>query len=303
MAVAHQNRQITVAADGDSETISAAATAAFRRMRPGFIIGIALDVSSTVTGGVCDALAAVDFHGFSVVEHASNILFGCAAHANRVREWAPTKVRASMRQLIICHSLPVAARPPALVTHVEPRRDRLEVLANSRLPHASCPAFSKAQDVKRVAATSATNVEESLHERVLRLGGRRQSQMVASSGDQIVDTNDLDEMEYGRAAGARTSSKGVILAERRKEAPQQKRGRASAGRGAPAGDEAEDSDSGLVEPPLAPTRRPRKRKTEAAPAAGVAAVESVAARRIFELGNEVLQQRNRSMTSKFWRSE
>lgn len=158
MAVAHQDRQITVAADGDSETISAAATAAFRRMRPGVIIGITLDVSTTVAGGVGDALAAVDFHGFSVVEHASHLLIGCAAHANRARGRPPTTVRASKPQKMTCHSLPVAAWPPAHVTQVEPRRDRLEVLATSRLPHAFCPAFSKARDVKRVAATSAKNV-------------------------------------------------------------------------------------------------------------------------------------------------
>lgn len=137
VAVARQLRQLPVAADGDPEANMAAATAAVRAMRTGVLIGITLDFSSTLAGGVCDALVAVGFDGFSVDEHASNILFGCAAHANRVCDRAPTSVRAWMRQLMTCHSLPEAARLRARVTQVEPGRDCSGVLANPRL----LPAF------------------------------------------------------------------------------------------------------------------------------------------------------------------
>lgn len=295
VALARQLRQLPVAADGDTEANMAAATAAVRAMRTGVLIGITLDFSSTLAGGVCDAPVAVGFDGFSVDEHASNILFGCAAPANRVCDRAPTSARAWMRQLMTCHSLPGAARLRARVTQVEPGRDCSEVLANPRLLPAFFPAFSTAHAVQRAAASSTTNVEESLHERVYKLCGRRQPLMVATSGAKFVDTKDVDEMESGRAAGAHTSVERSILAERRKEARRQKRGRASSGRDAPAAVDGRDSENGLLEPPTPWSRRPRKRKAVGAPAAETAAAATVAARRILELENEVLQQRNRAL--------
>ncbi|KAK1862814.1 hypothetical protein I4F81_005381 [Pyropia yezoensis] len=295
VAVARQLRQLPVAADGDPEANITAATAAVRAMRTGVLIGIALDFSSTLAGGVCDALVAVGFDGFSVDEHASNILCGCAAHANRVCDRAPTSVRAWMRQLMSCHSLPEAARLRARVTQMEPGRDCSGVLANPRLLPAFCPAFSTARAVQRAAASSTTNVEESLHERVYKLCGRRQPLMVAMSGAKFVDTKDVDEMESGRAAGARTSVERGTLAERRKEARRQKRAGAGSGRDAPAAVDWVDSDNGHLEPSPPSARRPRKRKAVAAPAAEAAAAATVAARRILELENEVLQQRNRAL--------
>lgn len=119
--------------------------------------------------------------------------------------------------------------------------------------------------------------------------------MVAMSGAKFVDSKDVDEMESGRAAGAHTPVERGILAERRKEARRQKRGRASSGRDAPAAVDGGDSDNGLLEPPTPWSRRPRKRKAVGAPAAEAAAAATVAARRILELENEVLQQRNRAL--------
>ncbi|KAK1870192.1 hypothetical protein I4F81_012654 [Pyropia yezoensis] len=66
-------------------------------------------------------------------------------------------------------SLPEAARLRARVTQMEPGRDCSGVLANPRLLPAFCPAFSTARAVQRAAASSTTNVEESLHERVYKL--------------------------------------------------------------------------------------------------------------------------------------
>lgn len=293
VAVARQVRQLPVAADPEAHL--AAATAAAWAMRSGVLIGITLDFSSTLAGGVCDALVAVGFDGFSVDEHASNTLFGCAAHANRACDRAPTSVRAWMRQLMNCHSLPEAARLRARVTQVEPGRDCTGVLANPRLLPAFCPAFSTAYAIERAAASSTTNVEESLHERVYKLCGRRQPLMVAMSGAQFVDAKDVDEMESGRAAGAHTSVERGILAERRKEARRQKRGRAGSGQDAPAAVDGGESDNGLLAPPPQSTRRPRKRKALAPPSAEAAAAATVAARRILELENEVLQQQNRAL--------
>ncbi|KAK1858991.1 hypothetical protein I4F81_001590 [Pyropia yezoensis] len=195
VAVARQVRQLPVAADPEANLSTA--TAAVRAMRTNVLIDITLDFSSTLAGGVCDALVAVSFDGCS-----------------------------------------------------------------------------------RAAASSTTNAEESLHERVYKLCGRRQPLMVAMSGAQLVDVKDVDRMESGRAAGAHTSVERGILAERRKEARRQKRSRESSSRDAPAAGEAADSDNGLLKPPSPSTRRPWKRNAVATPSAEAAAAATLAARRI-----------------------
>lgn len=207
-------------------------------MRDGVLVGITLDFSATLTGGVCDALVDVGFTGFTADQHALRLLFGCQAHAHRLCGRAPLSVRAHMRKLIDCYNLSEAARLRALVVELEPTRDCAGVLANPRLLPAFCPAYSAAHSVQRQAASPTTNTEESLHERVYKLCGRRQPLMVAMAGCKFVDMRDAEDMDAGRAAGAHTSVERGALSQRRQEQRRKKRDRGQ--RGAP------DDDGGLA---------------------------------------------------------
>lgn len=216
----------------------ARATQEVQQMRDGVLVGITLDFSATLTGGVCDALVDVGFTGFTADQHALRLLFGCQAHAHRLCGRAPLSVRAHMRKLIDCYNLSEAARLRALVVELEPTRDCAGVLANPRLLPAFCPAYSAAHSVQRQAASPTTNTEESLHERVYKLCGRRQPLMVAMAGCKFVDMRDAEDMDAGRAAGAHTSVERGALSQRRQEQRRKKRDRGQ--RGAP------DDDGGLA---------------------------------------------------------
>ncbi|KAK1857516.1 hypothetical protein I4F81_000133 [Pyropia yezoensis] len=202
-------RQLSVvdpALDGaPSAEVLRRATENTRRMKRGVLVGVTLDFSASLAGGLCDALIDVGFDDFDVDEHARSILFGCKAHANRVCDRAPLTVRATLRRLIECYNLEEAERLRALVIQQEPTRDSAGVLGNQRLLPAFCPAFSKADHLQREVASSTTNAEESQHERVYKLCGRRQPLMVAMTGSKFVDQRDAEELENGRAAGAYTS--------------------------------------------------------------------------------------------------
>lgn len=193
------------------------ATEIARRMKRGVLVGVTLDFSASLAGGVCDALIDVGFDDFDVDEHARSILFGCKAHANRVCDRAPLTVRATLRRLIECYNLEEAERLRALVIQQEPTRDCAGVLGNQRLLPAFCPAFSKADQLQREVASSTTNAEESQHERVYKLCGRRQPLMVAMTGSKFVDQRDAEELENGRAAGAYTSMERAEHSQRRRE--------------------------------------------------------------------------------------
>ena len=108
-----------------------------QKMNQGVLVGVTLDFSTFLAGGICDALEDVGFDEFDADGHARNILFGCKAHANRVCDRAPLTVRGSLRQLIECVNVDEAQRLRALVIQREPTRDCAGVLANKRL----LPAF------------------------------------------------------------------------------------------------------------------------------------------------------------------
>lgn len=91
------------------------ATENVRRMTRGVLVGVTLDFSASLAGGLCDALEDVGFDDFTVDEHARSILFGCTAHAHRVCDRAPVSVRATLRKLIECHNIAEAQRLRAAV--------------------------------------------------------------------------------------------------------------------------------------------------------------------------------------------
>ena len=214
-------RQLSVVApdtDGaPSEAIVRQATDTVQRMKRGVLVGVTMVFSASLAGGLCDALENVGFEEFDADGHARNILFGCQAHANRVCDRAPLPVRDLMRQLMECHNINEAERLRALVIQCEPTRDCSGVLANKRLLPAFCPAFSSAYNLQREAASSTTNAEESQHERVYKLCGRRQPLMVAMTGCSFVDTRDANEVESGRGAGEYTSMERADHSQRRRE--------------------------------------------------------------------------------------
>ncbi|KAK1861849.1 hypothetical protein I4F81_004429 [Pyropia yezoensis] len=218
------------------------ATESVRRMKRGVLVGITLDFLASLTGGLCDALEDVGFDEFSVDDHARNILFGCKAHANRVCDRAPLTVRATLRKLMECYNVEEAQRLRALVIEQEPSSDCSGVLGNPRLLQAFCPAFSNADPLQREVASSTANAEESQHERIYKLCGRRQPPMVAMTGSQFVDHRDAEELDNGRAAGTHTSMERADYSQRRRE----KRRRESRPRAdGAAADEFADGDAGV----------------------------------------------------------
>jgi len=193
------------------------ATELVQKMNQGVLVGVTLDVSASLAGGICDALEDVGFDEFDADGHARNILFGCKAHANRVCDPAPLTVRAPLRQLTECVNVDEAQRLRALVIQHEPTRDCVCVLANKRLLLAFCPAFSEADDLQREVASSTTKTEESQHEGVYKLCGWRQPLMVAMTGSKFVDQRDADELEDGRAAGEYTPMERADHSQRRRD--------------------------------------------------------------------------------------
>jgi len=123
--------------DGPPAAAVRQATELVQKMNQGVLVGVTLDFSASLAGGICDALEDVGFDEFDADGHAGNILFGCKAHANRVCDRAPLTVRAPLRQLIECVNVDEAQRLRALVIQREPTRDCAGVLANKRL----LPAF------------------------------------------------------------------------------------------------------------------------------------------------------------------
>lgn len=188
-----------------------------RRMKRGVLVGVTLDFSASLAGGLRDALEDVGIDEFSVDDHARSMLFGCKAHANRVCDRAPLTVRTTLRKLMDCYNLDEAKRLRALVIEQEPTRDCAGVLRNERLLPAFCSAFSDADSLQREVTTATTNAEESQHERIYKLCGRRQPLMMAMTGSQFVDQRDAEELDNGRAAGTHTSMERADISQRRRE--------------------------------------------------------------------------------------
>ena len=66
-----------------------------RKVASGVLIGTTLDFSASLACGACDALVGVGSDGFHVDEHAAQLLFGCAAYANRLCDRAQVAFGAS----------------------------------------------------------------------------------------------------------------------------------------------------------------------------------------------------------------
>ncbi|KAK1866180.1 hypothetical protein I4F81_008700 [Pyropia yezoensis] len=267
------------------------ATENVRRMSCSVLVGVTMDFSASLAGGLCDALEDVGFDEFSVDEHAQSILFGCKAHAHRVCERAPLSVRATLRKLIACHNVAEAERLRASVIQTEPTRDCAGVLGNARLLPAFCPAFSKADHAQRAVASTTTNAEESQHERVYKLCGRRQPLMVAMTGSKFVDQQDADELDHGRAAGVYTALERAHHSQRRREKRKQATRPRDGGRFADDVGAAERGDEG--DAAAGPPPKRRRRAVRAIAASNVAAEL-----RIAELEKQLLEQRNWTLEAK-----
>jgi len=254
------------ATDETPAAVEQAALDGVRKMASGVLIGITLDFSASLADGACDALVGVGFDGFSVDEHAAHLLFGCAAHANRLCDHAQVAVRSLMRRLMTCHNQETAEKLREEVVALAPGRDCTGVLGNFRLRPAFCPAYSKAHHLQRAAASSTTNVEESLHEWVYKLAGRRQPLMGAMTGAKYVDMKDVEDICSGRGAGPRTSVERGVLSGQRREARLRKR--TGDGTTSPVEGGAGASDEGLpAEAPKNLARRAARRTTNEAVAA------------------------------------
>ena len=154
------------ATDEPPAAVEQAALDGVRKMASSVLIGTTLDFSASLAGGAFDALVGVGFGGFSVDKNAAHLLFVCAAHANRLCDRAQVAVRSLMRRLMTCHNRQTAEKLREEVVAMAPGRDCTGVLGNSRLRPASRLAYSMAHHLQRAAASSTTNVEEALHERV-----------------------------------------------------------------------------------------------------------------------------------------
>jgi len=194
-----------------------------RKVASGVLIGITLDFSASLAGGACDALVGVGSDGFPVDEHAAHLLFGCASYANRLCHRAQVAFWSLMRRLMTCHNRETAEKPRKEVVSMEPGEDCTGVIGISRLRPGFCPAYSMANHLQRSAASSTTNLEESLHDRMYKLAGRRQPLMAAMTGAKYVDMTDIDDICSGRGAGPRTSVEHCMLSEQRRKSCLRKR--------------------------------------------------------------------------------
>ena len=207
---------------------------------------------------------AVGLEVFSVDEHAAHLLFGYAAHANRFCDGAQAAVRGPMRRLINRYNKETAEKLLSEVVALAPGRDCAGVLRNARLRPAFCPAYSMAHHLQRAGASSATNVEESLHERVYKLAGRRQPLMVAMTGAKLVDMKDIEDVDNSRGAGARTSVGCGVLSQQRRESRLRTRARGGGVESAVDEDSVADGDAATAAPKKVARRATRKTKPKAA---------------------------------------
>ena len=241
---------------------------------------------------------AVGLEVFSVDEHAAHLLFGYAAHANRFCDGAQAAVRGPMRRLINRYNKETAEKLLSEVVALAPGRDCAGVLRNARLRPAFCPAYSMAHHLQRAGASSATNVEESLHERVYKLAGRRQPLMVAMTGAKLVDMKDIEDVDNSRGAGARTSVGCGVLSQQRRESRLRTRARGGGVESAVDEDSVADGDAATAAPKKVARRATRKTKPKAAtgapaPTSGLSSSEI----RVLELEKELLEQNNRALTA------
>jgi len=121
-----------------------------------------------------------------------------------------------MRRVMTSHNWETAEKPRDEVVAMEPGEDCTGVIEISRLRPRFFPAYSMAHHLQRSAASSTTNLEESLHDRVHKLAGRRQPLLAAMTGAKYVDMKDIDDICSGRGAGPRTSVEHGVLSEQRR---------------------------------------------------------------------------------------